>query len=59
LTGLDEERAGIGPPQGLPQIPRETGEAPAARRAVRKGGTSGHFQAGSLCRDAGGRALKR
>jgi hypothetical protein len=49
-TGLDEERVGIGPPSGLPRIPRETGEAPAACRPVRNGWAGGHFQAGSLCR---------
>ncbi|MDQ0393563.1 hypothetical protein J3R73_003355 [Labrys monachus] len=39
--GSMRNRAGIGPPSGLPSIPRETGEAPAARRTVREEGMAG------------------
>jgi hypothetical protein len=57
-TGSMRNLVGIRPPSGRAvMIPRETGEAPAARQAVGKD-SSGHFQAGSLCQDAGGRAEK-
>jgi hypothetical protein len=40
-TGLYEEPIGIRPPSGLPQIPCETGEAPAARQLSDTDGRAG------------------